>query len=380
MCRPSLLVLPLLMLVGCAPTTAFQGPSGAARTKIQAPAVGHDGARPRRFFADTSFWNQRLTSDEPLDARSAEDGARLARQARYTTKSQPVRGYWEPGYGAIIASGSYSVPIYTVPDDQPRVPVRVVESDDRTPASWAAELQALWQDVPIPLGIDKLEAEGTDGHLAIYQPSTDTMWEFWVFRTRVEGGTTRYSARYGARIDGVSRSSGVLPRQMGARATSLALVGGVITHEDIIAGSIHHALAISVPVVDARAVAPATRTDGPSAWTPTGDTRDAISEGMRFRLPADYDCTSAAGGVRQRLQNMLCTAARDYGLVVVDRSRGVSFYAEDRKTLGTPYQAVSGDPWEQLTPFFHGKDNIVDDLPWEALLRLNQVRPLRGAP
>ena len=74
----------------------------------------------------------------------------------------------------------------------------------------------------------------------------------------------------------------ILPCNWGARATGLALIGGVITMADYEHGVIPHALAISVPVASNKAVWPATRTDGPGSATPSGDLRDAVDEGARL--------------------------------------------------------------------------------------------------
>ena len=125
----------------------------------------------------------------------------MARQARYSQTSTPVAGYYgNGGYNPIITESAYSVPVYTVPADQPTVPV-VAVTGAATPAdtSWACGLQSALSAVPLPTGITQLQANGGDGHLAIWQPATDTMWEFWKFRNTGTASAPHFTAGYGGR-------------------------------------------------------------------------------------------------------------------------------------------------------------------------------------
>lgn len=319
-----------------------------------------------------SLWTTPLPDDAALDPDSAGNAARLARQARYTPESTPVAGFYPEGFQSVIKMADFSVPVYVVPEGQPRQKVTWVDDEGLPqPAGVAAGLQATFDDVPLPTGIAQLQADGTDGHLVVHQPSTDTLWEFWTFRATGPDGASPYVAGYGARIDDVSRESGRLPNLWGARATSLSLLGGVVRMTALEQGSIDHALAVALPVLDDRVVLPATRTDGPSSAVPGGETEDALSAGMRFRLPADYDCRALEG--RGRLLPLLCAATRDYGMVVVDRSGGtVTLYAEDDRTVGTPWSSVTTSPWPAVQDEFAGPDAALTDFPWEAL---QQVAP-----
>ena len=48
------------------------------------------------------------------------------------------------------------------------------------------DLQNAFNAVPIPRVPGRA---GTDGNLAVYQPSTDTMWEFWRLSMQAADGT-----------------------------------------------------------------------------------------------------------------------------------------------------------------------------------------------
>lgn len=321
-------------------------------------------ARPVAVPAGSSVWTTPLPDDAQLAPRSEEMAARLARQARYTPDSEPVAGFADVGYQAIVQHDEFSVPVYEVPDDQPRARVELVDAEGRPrPPGDSFGLQDTWLDVPVPTDVDQLQADGSDGHLVLLQPSTDTLWEFWRFRQRPDGG---YQAVYGARIDDWSTSTGVLPNRWGARATSLALLGGVMRMQDYVDGVFPYALGVALPVLDDRVVPPATRSDGPIAAVQGERDDDALSQGMRFRLPAEADCDRDGW---TRLLSMMCSAVRDYGMVVNDRTGGsVSFYAEDDRSVGTAYSPVETSPWDrELEAQFSGPESVLVDFPWDEL-------------
>lgn len=321
-----------------------------------------------------------LRDDAPLAPESAASARSLAAQARYTPDSTPVAGFYPTGYNTVIKESDFSVPVYTVPEDQPTTRVVWVDGDRRPhPPGVASDLQTTFDEVPLPLDVDQLQADGSDGHLVIHQPSTDTLWEFWTFAAvDAGGGVTRYEAGYGARIEQWSRSTGALPNQWGARATSLDLLGGVMRMQDYIDGAFPYALTMSVPVIDDVAVPPATRSDGPFSGTPSGDLRHAVSEGMKFRLPAGYDCDARTKKAPSLLR-MICVAARDYGLVITDRAGGtVTLYAEDDRTVGTRYQSVDRSPWQEIGQHFGGPEAVLPDFPWEDLVQLAPFMPERA--
>jgi hypothetical protein len=78
------------------------------------------------------------------------------------------------GTGPALAASSRA-PIYKVGADVPRVPVTL----DSGP--WANLLkQELAEGVPIPA--NALPSSGSDGAMVVWQPSTDTMWEFFLMQ------------------------------------------------------------------------------------------------------------------------------------------------------------------------------------------------------
>jgi hypothetical protein len=304
----------------------------------QAPArrpVRPGPTAPRVFAAD-SVWNAPLPADAPLDPASGALVADLRRQL---------------GLGAPwINTTSYSTPVYRVPADQPTV--RVTLDVPYEP------LQKAWDAVPLPR--DARPAPGTDEELVVWQRSTDTMWEFWHLR-RVGGA---WRARWGGRMTHVSRSPGYFTggqRTWGATATSLPLLGGLITVDDLAQHRIDHALALSIP--QARRdwwTSPAQRTDGKAAGP------NAVPEGTRFRLdPAlDLDRLDMAPLVR-----MMAQAAQRFGIVVRDQAGVVAFSGEDPAPTGH-------NPWSGPSGAFggHYPSTLLRQFPWDHLQALRAER------
>jgi hypothetical protein len=279
-----------------------------------------------RPFAPGSIWNAPLPADVSLDRASGALVADLRRQVAFAPP-------W-------INTTAFSTPVYRVPRDQPRVRVKLDTSFE--------PLQEAWNSVPIPS--NARPASGTDKHLVVWQPSTDTMWEFWLLK-RTDG---QWHARWGGRMTHMSQSAGYYAgaeRGWGATATSLPLLGGLITLDDLKRGRIDHALALAVP--QARRASwtwPAQRTDG---W---GRRPNAVPEGTRFRLDPklDVDAMNLPPLVR-----IIAKAVQRYGMVVRDQAGVVVLYGEDpspsRSDLWTkwfageyPSALMQKFPWDRL--------------------------------
>ena len=280
-------------------------------------------AAPARAFAPTSFWYQRLPDQPALRPDSALLVAGLAGQvARY--------GQW-------VNTTQYTTPVYEVGATQPRVPVILDAADPALKAAFAAG---------VPLPADTRPSTGTDAHVTVWQPATDTVWEFWRLRRAADG----WHAAWGGHLPGASRSNGVFPRPYGATASGLPLLGGLIRVKEMLAGSIDHVVALTVPEVTAGVVrAPATRTDGTIALG------GGIPMGTRFQLDPGADLSGLSPAAQ-----IIARAAQRYGIVIRDHGGIVSFYGEDASTFAAnPWpdifgggqsaaQALRGFPWHRL--------------------------------
>jgi hypothetical protein len=309
---------------------------------------------PFRFFASSSVWNTPV-ENEPVDPESTQYVKAL------TELVASENGAW-------INTTKYSVPVYTVGARQPVVTVQLVHHHPN------AALSRAWRAVPLPNSA--APSVGTDGALVIWQPSTDRLWEFWRLRHEGEGGG--WSAWWGGVIQHVSLGSGVNGPQSwpgaqswwGVAATSLSLVGGLISLEDLQRGVINHALSMSLPNVRAGVyVAPAQRTDGRSSEP------YALPEGAHLRLDPTLNLKELN---LPRMTLMMAEAAQRYGIIVNDRAANVTFQAQDPVPTGTePYRGPNGY-FEGMTP-----RQLLAKFPWGHLellkMELHKVRHPRRA-
>lgn len=242
-----------------------------------------------------------------------------------------------------INTTAYTPPVYTVGARQQRVTVHL----DRPPG-YNPDLSAAFASVPLP--VNAQPAAGSDSELVVWQPATDTLWELWLARREADG----WHASWGGRLDHVSSGPGVFRpphANWGTSASSLPLVGGLITPRELRAGRIDHMLAMGMPGVRAGVFAlPAQRTDG------TASCVHAPPEGARFRLDPSVSIDHLN---LPRPVAILAHAAQRYGVIVREHSGAVVFYAQNASPLGRdPYPALFGGrsaselltyfPWKHL--------------------------------
>ena len=314
----------------------------------------HEDASELRF-APKSVWRQPIKPDHAVAGESA---ARIGALADHLD-AEAARNVFSS-----IAYSSYSVPVYIVPRHQRRVPVSLNSGDSTLN-------NVLRRGVPIPP--EAHPAAGADGHMVIYQPDRDLMWEMWRAQEEPDG----WHAAWGGAMRRVSQSAGYFTRRSwpvlkglegfnwGGTATSLPVGAGVITIQDLKKGKIDHALAAAAPSACAGFfLYPAQRTDG-------NDRRpDCLPEGARLRLDPSADVSNLP-----RITRMIARAAQKYGFIVRDQTRGqaLSLFAE-QPPLGTdPYNGPSG--------LFYGLPawRTLQNFPWRQL-QLMTAPVCRSAP
>jgi hypothetical protein len=329
------------------PSAATVSARNAERTQerrssaLSARAASETG----QLFAPSSFWNKRLADNEPLDPSSA------ALVQSFAAEIQQERA---AAIGPWIGAGAGSTPVYRVPEDQPRVRVRL----DRTTSRGAKALRRAFASVPIPPTAKP--APGLDGHLTVWQPSTDRLWEF--FHARRDRGA--WHADWGGAILNVSKSPGYYTarawpgatRNWGATASSLPIIGGTILLNELRRGRIDHALALNLPAPRAGEFSwPAQRTDGTGPAT-------ALPEGARIRLDPTVNVDDLG---LPKLGRMIARAAQRYGMVVRDQTHhGTSLWAE------VPTSSSHG-----LSTYLKGKSpaEVLANFPWDRMqvLKMN---------
>jgi hypothetical protein len=307
------------------------------------------------FKAD-GWRNKPLPADAPLKPHSALLRDELVDQVNdsLALPSPPQNA------GTWVNTTEYTAPVYVVPPGQPTV--RVDDPQNR------AALQAQWDNVPLPP--DAQPASGTDSELTVYQPSTNTIWDFWRIR---KDATGQWVAEYGGRMPNVHQHEGHWENPptgsgagYGATATSIAFLAGQQRIEEIRRGVIDHAVDFSVTSPRGRDgwCWPAQRTDRASLYR-----RDdaAIPAGQRFRLPADLDIDSLP---LTPYAKILAKAVQKYGMVARDSGGLHGFYAENAVPLG-----AGNNPYGV---FFEGRypnaraGGAMENFPWNRLEALEQ--------
>lgn len=289
-------------------------------------------------FAPTSFWYTAIPANAPLHPNSANFVKELLRQKAAF-------------YGTVtINTREYTSPVYVAAANAPTV--KVTQWDCQKKGYLDSGLAEQWQAVPVPAYA--VPSKGTDAEMTVYQPSTDTVWEFWQAR-QIDG---TWQACWGGRLKNASTSSGVFYKYYGTTATSLPFLGGQITAEELARGEIRHAIGFSLVDTEDRSIFswPANRSDGVN---PSG-APNRIPEGLRFRLDPSVNVDALP---MSRAGKIIAKAAQKYGFVVWDRAGALSLRAQNAVSyiaLGQP------DPYPAL---FDGKPNyaVLNGFPWDKL-------------
>lgn len=297
----------------------------------QAPAA-------ERVFAPNSFWYQPIPKEAPLHPNSTNFVAEFRRQ---------IKAY----YGTVsINTTSYACPVYVVGPDVK--PVTVTKWDGQKNGYKEKRLDDEWRAVPIP--DYAMPADGTDAEMCIYQPSTDSLWEFWLTR-KVDG---QWQACWGGGMRNASKNPGIWENRHGTTATSLPFIGGQLTPEELRKGVIDHAMGIALVDCEHFNVVswPATRSDG---WNPDKKP-NRIPEGLRFRLDPEVNVDALP---LSPVGKMVARAAQKYGFVVWDKAGAITLRANNPKSLT---QQGEKDPYPEI---FGGKPawSILQGMPWERL-------------
>ena len=333
-------------------------PAGLAAPPAEASA--------QQCYFPSSFFCHRLAPDAPIDPDSAAMVAEVRNMARGLRPDG--RNGRQVANRENVNHDEYAPMLYTVPADQPRVAVALDSGDPELRAALAA-------GVPIPPYAQP--APGTDGQLIIYQPSTDTMWEFWRARRGITGG---WRATWGGVIGDVSTNpghyqdavAGGYPQRhtWGGPASGIPNLPGLITVEQLRSGVIGHAVIFSTWANHpTRWVYPAQRTDGRCRGL-MGRICAGVPQGARFRIDPRFDVSR----IDHPIARMIAAAVQDYGMVLTNTTgSGVSFYAEGWRGhpgRGDPYYGPGGlfttDPSQAATTRF------MREFPWGHLQMLRR--------
>jgi hypothetical protein len=310
-------------------------------------------AQAADFFSPTGPWNAPLPANPELDPNSAAIVSTMSSTIAAKSAAQPpIHPY--------INTTSYSTPIYYVGAGTPKQPITINPGDPhQQPLINAINANG---GVPFPAGAQP--AAGTDGHITVYDTSAKKLYDFWHASSPQmnapgcvllpwKGNRTCYMdskwhADWGGLMDQVDTDPGFYSNSAwpgltatqgwnwGSTATSLPVVAGTITFEELNAGVIDHALAGAFAnSCQAYFMAPAQRRDG----TDTG--ANCLPEGAKLQLDPAYD---VAADSNPPLTKAIERAAQTYGIINRDNTGGsFGFYGQDPRTQSTnPYTSGPG--------------------------------------
>ena len=209
--------------------------------------------------------------------------------------------------------------------------------------------------VPIPEGTRV--PPGSDGHIAILDPTTGTAFGLW--QASYDSVTDTWSGSWG----GVSALDGDGVDVSGsATATNLARYAGVVTAAEFSAAvaantGINHALTFSTDIAGPDFVGPATKSDGQNS----AGVAVPIPEGYRIQLDPSID-VDAIPGITPG-EKVIAKTLQTHGAYVVDQGgarMGFAFELVDDASSSTPgavwadaglawdYYDMNAIPWSEL--------------------------------
>ena len=313
----------------------------ASQATLTLPSAPSTQPKSDRFFAKNSFWYTPLPNNVTLATNSDLLTEEFLRQK---TK------YFNT---VTISPHDYSSPVYTVGANVKTVQVQHYDCMKQG-YKIDTNLMNQWSAVPIPEYA--VPAGGRDSEMTIYQPSTDTIWEFW--RAKKDVITGQWSGCWGGRLQNISSSDGTFTGKYGASATSIPFIGGQITAEELQSGVINHVIGLSLVELEHWDIFsyPAHRSDGSN---PSG-MPNRIAEGQRFRLDPNVNVDSLK---MHPIGKIIAKAAQKYGFVVWDKSGSLSMRARNSLSYTTIGQ---DDPYVKL---WNGSPNyfIMNNFPWDKL-------------
>ena len=286
--RRLLLPIPLLLVLAAAPASAAPVP----------------GAPACPVFPNDNVWRADV-SRLPVHARSANW---LASASASTRRLHPDFG----------ASGDpavpYGIPYHVVSSSHAKVNVTFDYADesDRGP-------YPLGDDTPIEGGA----GSGGDMHTVVVDKDTCTLYETWYTQKTPSGWTAGSGAIWSLKSN-AQRPDG----WTSADAAGLPILPGLLRYDEVVAGSVDHAIRFTVARTDRSYVWPA-RHHAAAASDP-----NLPPMGARFRLKASYPISSFRADTQVVLRAM-----KKHGLMLADN--GSNWYFQGAATNAWPDAFVS---------------------------------------
>jgi hypothetical protein len=315
----TLFIISIIIFAGCKNSTSKD-------LQSKAPSLHKDY---RRFFNDSSFWNQPIAENAEVDERSKAFIELL--------KKEPT------GNNFGINLIRYTVPVYDVDSTTPKFVVKHTKLTKEDKTNWATKRDFLGHGAefdaePIPIPINAIPDSAGDHHMALVDWKNGIVWDMWGCR-KLPDGTWQSNTGMKYSLDGAGVFDG---KKLGlvngesvhfhgpSRASGVPLVAGLIMYDEVMSGEIKHKLACAIRFsAHQEFVYPATWTDG---YTDGG-----IPEGSVIQLDPKLDLT------RFNLlpgEIVVAKALQKYGMVITDVSGGSTLYGERLDVHGKTWDGI----------------------------------------
>ncbi len=283
----------------------------------------------RRFFSDSSFWNQPLGPAPEIDPRSERFIELLGGECGGPFK---------------LNSKAWTIPLFEVDGRTPRRTVhqRMRNPNDMDVSSWGLR-EKYWSQspgfgdaVPIPESANPDPEE--DSHMAIVDWTRGEVWDMWGCRRRPDGEwESNTGMHYSAFGSGVWKTSDFNVKDGESihfhgpgRACGVPIVAGLALRDEVLAGRIPHKLAMATWHNAYKQFV------FPAVWT-DGFRDDGLPEGAVVQLdpsvkPEDYGLSKAACAIARAMQ--------EYGMVNVDNAGANAVFVE--------HIGVHGESWDGI--------------------------------
>ncbi len=315
----ALLLLPLLTTVHC----VTGQPVVTQTAQSTARGGGYLGmSLPADFkIFPSSAWTTPIPARPALDPNSRSQIALLRSVLVERLKHQPTLQ---------INATKFTAPIHVI--DAASCPRVDVPCDSALPRSLDRNQDRIAENIPIP---DEAWADPSDDrHMIIVDPVARVAYEFWNFRKL---GPRSYRAGMAGKWDlsgpGVNTpQSDEFFRRNGANAAKTPYIGGLLRYEELISGTIGHALNMVIPTTRAGEFrGPAVSTDGKRPGA------EFIPEGARIQLNPDLNLDAL--GLSQPTK-VIARCLQVYGAYIMDSGAGWAIKAQN---LGP-----DGGAWRQF--------------------------------
>lgn len=338
------LALGLLLNTGCtdhnysrpAVDTSETSRQAENSDKLQPGYLGMSLPADFRFFNEVSPWNTPIPANPEISPHSKEMINTLEKRLRSIGR----------GLHPQIAYRQWTTPILVVDSDQvSAVDVPTWRKDRHLYESIDPDHNGIAEDIPIPH--EAWQDPQKDGHMAIVDPKKRRVWEFSIAR---KNSNHHWSASVIDTwdLDGPGYRTPFKPHtawwRSGAVGAGVSVIAGLIRVEEIKAGVISHALAMTTPSnrrsannAKARELCSpvASRTDGRNIGY------NFIPEGARVQLDPNLDLNQLG---LSKDTKVIARALQTYGAFVVDNAGGLGLRAQN---LG-----ADGGQWNEHRQMF----------------------------